>query len=149
MKTMIDKAKVLGEIERLKIEKRKEKLPFHALYYDGYEAACDKIIAYLNSIPVEKQPSVDLENAATALTNEIVGELNAGDYTDHSGHNAHWHSFKEGVVAGAQWQKEQTINKACEWLNKNVVEYHPRTGKLRPVVNINAFREAMENQNEE
>lgn len=46
----------------------------------------------------------------------------------------------------AQWQKEQTINKACEWLNENVVEYHPRTGKLRPIVNTNAFREAMDEQ---
>jgi hypothetical protein len=50
---------------------------------------------------------------------------------------------------GAQWQKEQTINKASQWLNENVVEYHPRTGKLRPIVNINAFREAMEKEDEQ
>ena len=74
---------------------------------------------FINSLPAE-QPSKDLEKAATALTNEIVGELNVGDYTDHSGHNAHWHSFKDGVVAGANWQKNQTINKACEWLRRCV-----------------------------
>ena len=45
-----------------------------------------------------------------------------------------------------QWQKKRDIEKACEWLNKNVVEYHSRTGELRPIVNINAFREAIENE---
>jgi len=116
-------------------------------FEQGFNNALDCISNFLNSLPAE-QPSEDLEKAATALTNEIVGELNLGDYTDHSGHNAHWLSFKEGVVAGAQWQKEQTINKASQWLNENVVEYHPRTGKLRPIVNINAFREAMEKEDE-
>lgn len=67
---------------------------------------------FTNSLPAE-QPRVELEEVATALTNEIVGELNVGDYTDHSGHNAHWHSFKEGVVAGVQWQKEQMIKGFC------------------------------------
>lgn len=75
----------------------------------------------INSHPVEQRQSEDLEDAATALTNEIVGELNAGDYTDHSGHNAHWHSFKEGVVAGADWQKERIMKSAIEgcWIKRN------------------------------
>jgi hypothetical protein len=53
--TQIEQIK--AEIKRLKIEKRKENLPFHALYYDGYDAACNKIIAYLNSLPAEQQSS--------------------------------------------------------------------------------------------
>ena len=133
---MTDRQKILDEIKRLK---HYGTIPYDMDALKGIYM----IETFVKSLPSE-QPSEGLEEAATALTNEIVGELNAGDYTDHSGHNAHWHSFKEGVVAGANWQKEQTINKACGWLNKNVVEYHPRTGKLRPVVNINAFREAME-----
>ena len=135
---MIDKTKVLAEIERLKIEKRKGNLPFHALYYDGYEAACDKIIDYLNSIPVEKQPSGDLENAATVLTNEIVGELNAGDYTDHSGHEdlvckadeiarkwkacgLPYKAICDAVVEMAIWQKQQMLKSAIEgcWIKRN------------------------------
>lgn len=44
------------------------------------------------------------------------------------------------------WQKQRTIDKACEWLNKNVVEYHPRKCELRPIINTNAFREAMEGE---
>jgi predicted aldo/keto reductase-like oxidoreductase len=57
--------------------------------------------------------------------------------------------FEDVARHFAQLQKERIINKACEWLNKNVVEYHPRKGELRPVVNINAFREAMEMEDEQ
>ena len=130
----------LAERIKDKIEQLKEE----ASYHENVQSVLNKLKVYIDIISTE-QPSEELEKAAAALTNEIVGELNVWDYTDHSGHNSHWHSFKEGVVAGAKWQKEQTISKACEWLNKNVVEYHPRKGQLRPIVNINAFREAMEN----
>lgn len=143
---MTNKEKIIAKIERLKeigcpLQKGSD-------YQHGYDEFYTQIKTFINSLPTE-QPSEDLEKAATALTNEIVGELNLGDYTDHSGHNAHWHSFKEGVVAGAQWQKEKIINKASQWLNENVVEYHPRKGKLRPIVNINAFRDAMEKEGEQ
>lgn len=127
-----------------RIKDKIEQLKGEASYHENVQSVLNKLKVYIDIISTE-QPSEELEKAAAALTNEIVGELNVWDYTDHSGHNSHWHSFKEGVVAGAKWQKEQTISKACEWLNKNVVEYHPRKGQLRPIVNINAFREAMEN----
>lgn len=57
--------------------------------------------------------------------------------------------IRDAIKHGANWQKQQTINKACVWLNKNVVEYHPRKGELRPIVNSNAFREAMEKEDEQ
>lgn len=57
--------------------------------------------------------------------------------------------FRRIIYYFANWQKEQTINKAIQWLNENVVEYHPRKGELKPVVNINAFREAMEKEDEQ
>lgn len=63
---MTNKEKIKAEIKRLKIEKRKENLPFHALYYDGYDAACNKIIAYLNSLPAEQQ-SNSLDNFIQSL----------------------------------------------------------------------------------
>lgn len=77
----------------------------------GYLNALAWMEKYINSLPAE--PSEDLEKVAITLTNEIVGELNVSDYTDHSGHNAHWHSFKEGVIAGANWQKEQMMKGFC------------------------------------
>lgn len=40
--------------------------------------------------------------------------------------------------------KQQTIEKACEWLKKNCTIIHPRTGKETCVVDLNAFRKAME-----
>lgn len=85
-----------------------------------------QLLSFINSLPAE--PSKDLKEAAE----------------EYSGKSAH--PLNNAFIAGAQWQKERDINKACEWLNKNVVEYHPRTGKLRPIVNINAFREAMEGE---
>lgn len=33
---------------------------------------------------------------AVERTNEVVGEYNEGDWTDHSGHNAYWCAFKHG-----------------------------------------------------
>jgi len=89
----------------------------------------------------EKQPNEDLEREIKLyqLRNPVINhqEKSLNDLV------------KRVAIYFTQWQKEQTINKASQWLNENVVEYHPRTGKLRPVVNINAFREAMEKQNEE
>ena len=35
---------------------------------------------------------------AIERTNEIVGQLNDGDWTDHSGQNAHWSYFCEGYA---------------------------------------------------
>ena len=37
-----------------------------------------------------------MSKLAEKRTNEIVGELNIGDHTDHSGHNARWCNFRSG-----------------------------------------------------
>ena len=89
---------------------------------------------FINTLTTE-QPSEDLEKEIDRVIKEVVTPETLRDYI-------------MGFIAGAQWQKNQTINKACEWLNKNVVEYHPRKGELRPIVNINAFREAMGKEDE-
>ena len=36
------------------------------------------------------------------------------------------------------------IDKACKWMEENLREVHPRTGKEVCIVNLNSFREAME-----
>lgn len=111
---MIDKTKVLAEIERLKIEKRKENLPFHAIYYDGYDAACDKIIAYLNSLSAE--PSKELEEAF----DEVLPNPNW--YISNDGEDAYnVKQMEEMFCAGANWQKEQMMKSAIEgcWIKRN------------------------------
>lgn len=102
---MKEKEKIIAEIERLKIEKRKENLPFHAFYYDGYDAACDKIIAYLNTHLAE-QPSDDLEDEIynywrNELTTEDIVTISKDDFIFHATHFA-------------QWQKEQMMESAIE-----------------------------------
>lgn len=89
---------IIAEIERLKIEKRKENLPFHALYYDGYDAACDKIIAYLNSLPVE-QPSEEVNKEIDRFIAENVGK------TITVGQVAHYF---------ANWLKQQMMKSAID-----------------------------------
>lgn len=149
---MTDKEKIIAEIERLKAE------AFNNINHDAKRdmvtdvansqriAICEQLLHFIDSLPAE-QPSEDLEKAAKdfveknspytdefMLDNEVEEAYKIAELT-----------FKRG----AQWQKEQIINKASQWLNENVVEYHPRTGKLRPIVNINAFREAMEKEDEQ
>lgn len=158
---MTDKEKIINEIERLKAE-----IPYH----ENAWSVLNKLKGFINSLPDEqlcwndmteeeksgfffdlshqkqiKQPSEDLEKAAKEYVKEncILPE----DCND--GNNPYYEECTAAVFKdGAQWQKEQTIKKACEWLNKNVVEYHPRKGELRPIVNINAFREAMKKEDE-
>ena len=31
--------------------------------------------------------------------------------------------YKQGVIDGAEWQKQQTISKACKWIDKNAAKY--------------------------
>lgn len=99
-------------------------------------------IRELDKKVLTEQPNDELEKEVDKQWNEeyrpydsgyTIAELSLSDY-------------KETARHFAQWQKEQTINKASQWLNENVVEYHPRKGELRPIVNINAFREAMEKE---
>ena len=46
----------------------------------------------------------------------------------------------------AKWQKQQTISKACEWLNKNFTFIHPRKGVPVCAVNLNSFKDALNDE---
>ena len=56
----------------------------------------------------------------------------------------------EDFKAGAKWQKQQTIKKACEWLDKNTVKYiitkpvHETKMTGLDVSMVDDFKEAME-----
>lgn len=101
-------------------------------YFKGMAVVADEMMLFVNSLPAE-QPSEELEIEIKRKYKNNIGLMMPIE------------SFRKLILYFTNWQKEQTINKACEWLNKNVVEYHPRKGELRPIVNTNAFREAMEN----
>lgn len=132
----------MTQIEQIKAEiERLTEVTGYALseYENGRRSAMydirKQLIEYINILPAE-QSSEDLEDEIynywrNELTTEDIVTISKDDFIFHATHFA-------------QWQKEKLLNKACKWLNKNVVEYHPRKGELRPIVNINAFREAME-----
>jgi len=46
----------------------------------------------------------------------------------------------------AEWKEQHIIEKACKWLKNNCTYTHPRTGKETCVVNLNAFKKAMGEQ---
>lgn len=133
---MTDKEKIIAEIERL------TEVTGYALseYENGRRSAMydirKQLIEYINSLPAEQQ-SEELEE-------EIKRK-----YKSNNALMMPIEDFRKIIIHFTDWQKQRTINKACEWLNKNVVEYHPRKGELRPIVNINSFREAMEKEDEQ
>ena len=75
--------------------------------HDPVPMALKSVIDFINSFPSEL-PSKELEYFATSLE-ETIGT------SPHS---------RETIISylqqAAQWQKEQLINKACEWLVNNV-----------------------------
>lgn len=117
---MTDKEKIITKIERiieqLKEERSKIPSPTSETIITSLEvslsmssdrislgariAALEEILVFINSLPAE--PSEDLEEAAKEYSGKSSHPLN--------------NAFKDG----AKWQKEQLINKACEWLVYNV-----------------------------
>ena len=100
---------------------KKQEIPFgvfdselmEATYFipQGYHAVIegDKVIIKKGEEPV----SNDLEEFAKRES-ELFGEREYEiDFIDR---NALTKGYYWGVKAGAQWQKEQMIDKACEWL---------------------------------
>lgn len=140
---MTDKEKIIANIERLKSLTGRNGMPEAQDYYKGKNDAYNSVLRYIKSLPAE-QPSEELVEAF----DEVLPNPNW--YISNDGEDAYnVKQMEEMFCAGAQWQKDKLLNKACKWLNKNVVEYHPRKGELRPIVNINAFREAMEKEDEQ
>ena len=80
----------------------------------------------------EKPVSKDLEEAAKQYADE---------------HNILGGYRLKQFIAGAEWQKEQTIDKACEWLKSYRQDTYDGTGYIAGIVNdktIEEFKKAME-----
>lgn len=54
----------------------------------------------------------EIDDFALAHYKDIAGET---DYTDTA-------AF-EGIIKGANWADKTIIDKACEWLNMNIIDY--------------------------
>ena len=117
-----------------KIREEVEKL--HGNPY--YMMAVKDALAIIDSLQ-EEPISDDLEKAAKAYSNNldnIYGSI--GEQT------------RNAFKAGAEWQKQKTIKKACEWLDKNTVKYiitkpiHETKMTGLDVSMVDDFKEAME-----
>jgi len=67
---------------------------------------------------------------AVERTNEVVGEYNEGDWTDHSGHNAYWCAFKDGYG-----HAEQEIVQKIE----EIINWPPGENEVKKILRIQEF----------
>ena len=107
MKQYIDKAAVVAEIER-KIEAHKETLKncdssISEMVLKSSISAYQSLLYFLDTLEVKEEQSVDLANAAI----EYCGGNKGSDAR-----------VRAAFVVGANWQEEQMIDKACEWLKE-------------------------------
>ena len=100
---MTDKAKILAEIERQK----KIYMYDTSKHSFGRMIQCNDLLVFINSLP-EEPVSEDLEEAANNYAELLPQGRIAKKYC------------KIDFKAGARWQKDKTISKACEWLQRNI-----------------------------
>ena len=112
--TQIEQIK--NEINRLKSLTGKNGLPEARDYYKGKTDAYNSVLQYINSLPtaVEHQPSEDLVDAARDIRDTLY--LEEGKRDDYGNPYFLQDTIMKAVIAGANFQKERDIKKACEWL---------------------------------
>lgn len=98
---MADKEKIREEIERLLNKEWKWQSSTEAKFRcEAYK----ELLEFIDSLP-EESASVDLEEAARKA---------ATWYSKVKGEQFFWNDYHK-FIAGANWQKQQLINKACEF----------------------------------
>lgn len=121
--TQIEQIK--AEIERLKKELYKQQdvridgspIPvFDINAIDGMLKILEEIKGFINSLPIE-QPSEELEEEINSYSKESLALK--FPTTDKKQIKADIEYIARHF---ANWQKEQTINKACEWLRQNTMK---------------------------
>ena len=98
-----DKEIILAKIEQLK---HYGPIPYDK---DMFEGVC-LIESFINSLPVEHQ-SEDLEEEIKRKYESNIGLMMPIE------------DFRKLILHFVNWQKNQTINKACEWLQKHINDY--------------------------
>lgn len=114
----IPKSAVVAEIER--------RLKVHMESNHGFSARYDElkdILSFLDTIEVkevqEEPVSNDLEETLKDYAYQVAYDL-SNDWLED---NATWDDVETAVKLGARWQKQQLIDKACEWLADNYSKY--------------------------
>lgn len=106
MKAYIDKSALVAEIEKELNTTKK----YSTEYVNGKKYALKKILSFLDTLEAkemqEEPVSNDLEEAVHLYVDTTI------EYFDSEGNPCCYPAFK----AGAQWQKEQLIEKACVFL---------------------------------
>lgn len=115
---MMDKEKLIEELEH-----RKQNLNLRNYYgiykeelFDEHIAFLNKLINLINSMKEEEFVDGELEEAKKRITSEYMEEMEKKH--DHKNY-AYWNGLEKGFELGANWQKEKTINSACEYLQQH------------------------------
>lgn len=131
MKQYIDKADVMAEIEKLQLCTMDEDGNFYSPEAQGeYNALCklESFIDTLETKEIQEEPvSKDLEEACDEYYDETWDEHGGKAMVVDGCHDIWFPSqaTDDFYKAGALWQKEQVIDKACEFINKaNLYLYH-------------------------
>ena len=111
----IDKSAVIAEIDRIQNTTMDKNKNFTSSYDDGKFDALTLLENYIDTLEVKEEPiSKNLEEAATNYIDKwyAMHNLNKENYP------IDVEVSKADFKAGVQWQKEQMIDKACEWLKE-------------------------------
>lgn len=133
----IDKEKVLVEIERLKAE-----IPYH----ENAWSVLNKLKEFINSLPAG-QLNNDVEEEVNDYFEKHLELCNDGTLKC-GGKEFDTYDLLNVIDYFITWQKNQIINKACEWLLENVSAelVLPVEDKVLVKDFIKNFKKAMEDE---
>ena len=108
----IDKKKIIDEIERLK-----EEIPYH----ENAWSVLNKLKEFINSL-FAGQLNDDVEEEVNDYFEKHLEICNDGTLKC-GGEEFDTYDLLNVIDYFTTWQKNQTINKACEWLQKHMNDY--------------------------
>ena len=108
----IDKKKIIDEIERLKAE-----IPYH----ENAWSVLNKLKEFINSLSAG-QLNDDVEEEVNDYFEKHLEICNDGTLKC-GGEEFDTYDLLNVIDYFTTWQKNQTINKACEWLQKHMNDY--------------------------
>lgn len=140
MTQYIDKAALVAEIER-RIKGLNACHADRVAGYAGEISGLERLLSFLNTLEVKDDMDtihpvddvVSNDTIANSLEISRHGNSHNGETLEEAAKNhksaihivsPQWTSEVENAFkAGAKWQKKQTIDKVCEWLEDNVDHY--------------------------
>lgn len=124
MTQYISKSALVAEIEKLKLCTMDKHMNFYSEAAEGEYHTLSNLESFLDTLEVI-EIGVDIGDPK----GDIGETTRMGDLEEAAREAATWHSRVRGdvffhndyqkFIEGAKWQKEQLIDKACEWLKEN------------------------------